>query len=127
MLVSSIPILGGLAAARILRSVTGIALPTWLLVVLAICSVPLRFTILTWSRWWQASRAASRMGATPVPHWKGERVGNVDALQMILQDFSTGYVGSSTLRRDCEALEFILNISRFLLEGDGQAWPNMAG
>ncbi|OCH92311.1 cytochrome P450 monooxygenase pc-2 [Obba rivulosa] len=95
VLINSVPVLAVLASARTLRLFTGLSLPTWLLVVLAVLSIPLRFAIFTWSRWWRASRAAARLGATLVPHWKGDKVGNVDALQMILQDFSTGYIADS--------------------------------
>ncbi|EMD37347.1 hypothetical protein CERSUDRAFT_153962 [Gelatoporia subvermispora B] len=92
VVINSVPVLLTLASARALQLVTDASLPNWLVVIAAVCSVPLRFAILTWLRWWRTSRSAARIGATLVPHWKGEKIGNLDALQMILRDFSTGYL-----------------------------------
>lgn len=93
VLLTSIPPLFIYASAQLLQQFAEISLPTWAIIIAAVCSVPLSSAFRIWSRYWRVSRDARRMGATLPPSWEGKSIGNFDLLQALMQDFKSGYVG----------------------------------
>ncbi|OCH92180.1 cytochrome P450 [Obba rivulosa] len=92
VLLASAPPVFVLVSAHLLQRLAGIVLPTWLLVIAAVCSTPFMSAFRIWARHWKISREAKRMGAKLLPNWEGKSIGNFDILQTLMQDFRAGYV-----------------------------------
>ena len=92
-----VPIAAVVALARALRLATqgAVTLPTWLVALLAVLSVPALHAGRTVQHRWSVRLRARRMGAVLPPRWDGKRFGNLDILEYSLDRYHHGYIGAS--------------------------------
>nr|AAX49400.1 cytochrome P450 monooxygenase pc-2 [Phanerodontia chrysosporium] len=80
------------AALLLLQRLGSVWLPTWTIVLLSLCSVPVAHRILLWLKDWRAARKAASMGAILPPRLKGRWPGSIDLLRQLTKTFETGFL-----------------------------------
>ncbi len=83
------------AAARVLYSYNVVHIPTFLVALTSVLSIPLlRVVRVVYGRW-SIKRRAARMGAVLPPSWDGEKFGNMDLVKIGMEGWRKGYPGAS--------------------------------
>lgn len=85
------------ATAHVLRAFGDMDLPTLLVALVAIASIPAVYAARIAYMNWIVPRRAARMGAVLPPRWDGKSFGNRDILQHILDQYLKGYPGTCFL------------------------------
>ncbi|KAI1789057.1 cytochrome P450 [Ganoderma leucocontextum] len=80
-------------AAYILRSRDVIPIPTFLVALTTVLSIPLLHVARIVYRKWSIKRRAARMGAVLPPRWDGESFGNMDLIKYSMEGWRKGYPG----------------------------------
>ncbi len=81
-----------IASFSFLRRLLNVVVPTWIVVIAVLISMP-SFTITRAQivHWLNARRAA-RLGAVLPPRWNGKRIGNLDVLEVLRKINVDGYL-----------------------------------
>nr|BAL05110.1 cytochrome P450 [Phanerodontia chrysosporium] len=86
------PTVPAAAGLVLLRRLTDIWLPTWAIVLLSVCSLPVVHGLSIWRNNWRAARKAARMGAVLPPRLKGRWPSSIDLLMRLTDAFETGFM-----------------------------------
>ena len=87
------PLVAVLVLARVLQA-AGLALPTLVVVVLALASIPAAYAANIVYTLKSIEKRAARAGAVLLPRWEGKRFGSLDLLDHCLSGYHNGYIGT---------------------------------
>ncbi|KAJ6513501.1 cytochrome P450 monooxygenase pc-1 [Mycena vulgaris] len=87
----AIPLTVGLGLPPLCAHLSGLALPPWAAIALAIASLPLYAFFSVLRRDWRHRRAAAALGARLVPVVKGTSIGSIDILKQMRFNRAFGY------------------------------------
>lgn len=82
------------ASARLFHRFAGLAIPVWLVPLLALASVAASTAATIALRERRVRRAAARLGAVLPPRWDGRAIGHVDLLRSMVHEYKNGYIGA---------------------------------
>ena len=91
--VNILPVAVVVLASRFLRTHIDIKIPTFLVVLIALLSIPAFHAARIVHRSWSIKRRAACMGAVLPPVWEGKSFGNLDILKNGLEMIRRGYPG----------------------------------
>ncbi|KAI0934647.1 hypothetical protein AcV5_006422 [Taiwanofungus camphoratus] len=85
------------ASARLFHRFAGLAIPVWLLPLLALASVAASTAATIALRERRVRRAAARLGAVLPPRWDGRAIGHVDLLRSMVHEYKNGYIADNLM------------------------------
>ena len=88
------PLAAALVAARLLQAYGVLYIPTVMLVVGAVLSIPLLVVARIVYAKYDLKRRAARLGAVLPPSRVGKSIGNIDILKHGIERWKNGYVGT---------------------------------
>ncbi|KAH9914218.1 cytochrome P450 [Fomitopsis serialis] len=83
--------------AHVAKDQTGFALPTPVVVVLCILSIPATFVTVNFIVMRAQMQRAAKFGSALPPQWEGKWIGNLDVLIRFLKAWKEGYIGDRHL------------------------------
>ncbi|TBU32981.1 cytochrome P450 monooxygenase pc-2 [Dichomitus squalens] len=91
--INALPVAVVITASRFLYIHNNVKIPTTLVVLAALVSIPAVYAARIIYRSWSIKRRAARMGAVLPPVWKGKSFGSLDVLKYGLELVRKGYPG----------------------------------
>ena len=89
----SLPVFAAIVLGKLNERVGGTAIPTWVLILAGIVSIPFIATFHIITTRLRHKREAASLGAKMIPSNLGTRPGNADILTMLQHGFLHGYPG----------------------------------
>jgi hypothetical protein len=94
--VLSIPLVLGVGLRPLSRQLGGPEIAAWIVISLALTSLPLYAVLRVLLRDWRNQRAAEALGARLVPVKKGKSIGSIDILRQMRHNRKHGYPGTNS-------------------------------
>ncbi|CAL1701110.1 unnamed protein product [Somion occarium] len=91
LLILAIPITTVLGIARVL-SLSGYTVPTWVIIVVQLISIPTYVAARIWFGLWRIRRNAARSGGVMPPRWRGKGIGDISLTVELMGLWKRGYI-----------------------------------
>ncbi|PSR74971.1 hypothetical protein PHLCEN_2v9385 [Hermanssonia centrifuga] len=84
-----------IASFSFLRRLLNVVVPTWIVVIAVLISMPSFMITRAQIFHWLNARRAARLGAVLPPRWNGKRIGNLDVLEVLRKINVDGYLSDN--------------------------------